>query len=42
MEEEYIKSLNVFLDLYGEKIGVKIVVFEVVKELNINFCGICL
>ncbi len=34
------KSLNVFLDSYGEKIGAKIVVFEAAKELNTNFRGI--
>ncbi|MGQ0518490.1 type II toxin-antitoxin system SpoIISA family toxin, partial [Bacillus sp. D-CC] len=39
-EEEYTKSLNAFLDSYGEKIGAKIVVFEAAKELNTNFRGI--
>ncbi len=34
------KSLNAFLDSYGEKIGAKIVVFEAAKELNTNFRGI--
>ena len=34
------KSLNAFLDSYGEKIGAKIVVFEAAKELNTTFRGI--
>ncbi len=39
-EEEYTKSLNTFLDSYGEKIGAKIVVFEAANELNTGFRGI--
>ncbi|MGG5737547.1 MULTISPECIES: type II toxin-antitoxin system SpoIISA family toxin [Bacillus cereus group] len=39
-EEEYTKSLNSFLDSYGEKIGAKIVVFEAANELNTGFRGI--
>ncbi|PEM34885.1 type II toxin-antitoxin system SpoIISA family toxin [Bacillus toyonensis] len=39
-EEEYTKSLNAFLDSYGEKIGAKIVVFEAANELNTGFRGI--